>query len=50
MELVVPQDAGTVLQKEGLGTHLTLYGEHPSQARWKMRKSITKDLIRPFGD
>lgn len=31
-----------VLQKERLGTHLTLYGEHPPQARWKMRKSLTK--------
>lgn len=28
-----------VLQK-GLGTHLTLHGEHPSEARGKVRKSI----------
>lgn len=39
-ELLFLKDEKTILQKEGLGTHLILYGEHPSQARWKMRKSI----------
>lgn len=34
-----------VLQKEGLGTHVTQYGEHSSEARWKMRKSITKGWL-----
>lgn len=41
MELLFLKMREQSLKKEGLGTHLTVYGEHPSEARRKMRKSIT---------